>query len=147
MNSSATNKRWLLGLGLLLVLSACPPNDHHGWALVNRRDHPLDVFVRKTELCTSEGDLSDESTYGPPERLRVRAQDFILTTELRDADSSYPSCGAAWVQMEDFDGVLVWDHEPYWSGDPIAYGVIVEGPRDHVVVHLPTGVRVLPAPE
>lgn len=142
---------WLLraGLGLLLLSLSCGPSGW-GWALANRRDHPLDVIVRKTPFCDMDADLSDESNYGPPERVRVRAQDYIGLNELREPGGSFDtSCGAAWVQIEEFEGVLVWSSMPSWGydADPIPYSVIVEGPLGHAVVHLPAGVGLRPVPQ
>jgi hypothetical protein len=133
----------------LIGLLACEPDPHHGWVLANRRDHPLELWLRRTPFCAHEANLSIESNFGPVEHMTMRAQDYIFLRELQEPHEQSAPCGAVWLAVPgEFEVVLAWGGEPTWStdDDPIPFSVIVEGPREHLVLHVPAGVEELPAP-
>jgi hypothetical protein len=147
-----TKKSGLLGLGLslaALATAACPSTTAYGWLLANRRDHPLELTVRRTEQCSNGGNLSDVTAFGPPERVRVRAQDEIPLTPNPFANGAYLGCGAIWISVEhEFDLVLAWGGQPLRdeNDDSTPYSVIVEGPKDALVLYVPDAIEQLPPP-
>jgi hypothetical protein len=142
--------RVAVGVVLSLLLAgavACVDDIHHGWALANRRDRPLEVWLRTTELCADGANLSDERSYAPAQRLTIKAQEYVPLRGL--GPQSQPGCGAVWLRVDgEFEVVLAWDDEPTWPSDnnPIPFSVIVEGQRDHLLLHIPDEIEELPPP-
>ena len=163
MNRS--NHLWrLLSVALALPLlsaASCPPDESAGWLLANRRDHLLTLTLRRTEQCergrrvptpgAADDDLSEEDSFGPAERVVVRAQDKIwLVAGQRHDGLTQQRCGAIWISAEgEFDLVLAWDALPSWDGDvdTTPYSVIVEGPKNALVLYVPDEIEQLPPPE
>jgi hypothetical protein len=148
--------RWIKACALLLVLaanlSACVPIRERGWRLSNRRDHALTVWMRRTTVCMEDADLDDEALFEEPELVTIKAQGSIVlsTRSTWFTGDGEPQCGAVWLRSDeyDLDLVLAWDHEPYWDkgASRTPYSVILEGPRDHLLLHVPEELEQLPPP-
>jgi hypothetical protein len=137
---------WILCAGLL---SACPNDSSPGWALVNRRDHPLELWVRPALGCLGEVDLSDARNYGEERIMLVRAQDYIRLPSSGQSVPPYSPCGALWLHVEgEFEIVIAWAWEPYFSPhDNLSpYALLVEGPRENLRLTIPDALNELPPP-
>jgi hypothetical protein len=148
--------RALTGLGLLMCM-ACPPDDYPPSAtLLNHRNAPLKVTVRRLRV-----DRLDCSPYSVSEAKKLTRADFgepgTLDLEAEDAaDLALGACGAVWITLgHGFDHVITWDHltgrvrtvdDETLQRSSFRHSVVVEGTRKKLVVTVGADLTALPPP-